>query len=291
MDLTSLISTIIGSTAALVAIIGGFLVSRVISLSNDQSFLKRKLDEINITIESKTDLVNSITKFLFEDDLEDFVTKENMKLLIKDYSLEEIIIEDEYTYLSKEELEPYFHILLEIKDEIFKLNKVDGNTLSELEEKIEQKKIKHIERSAWYSIMLDAIKDVLFPSTKGWIAEIKYKSTVPPSVNTDYRDKQREKEQLIYEIEFLHKQKLEQERAINDQLETKWVWSGIGVLIYSSIIGILYPATLLPYKTNFYNDAQTKVFLLILFGSCLFSIFIYLIFAINKITNYKNKVE
>lgn len=289
MDLTSLISTIISSTAALVAIIGWLLVSRVISLSNDQSFLKRKIDEINISIESKTDLVNSITKFLFEDDLDDFVTKDNMKLLIKDYSLEEIIKEDDYTYLSKEELEPYFLILLEIKDEIFKLNKIEGCTFGDIEEKIEHKEIQNIERSEWYSIMLDAIKDVISPSTKGWISDIRYKTLAPPPVNTDYKDKQREKEQLIYEIGFLHKQKLEQERAINEQLETKWVWSGIGVLIYSSIIGILYPATLLPYKTNFYNDGQTKVFLLILFGSCLFSIFIYLIFAINKITNYKTK--
>lgn len=289
MDLTSLISTIISSTAALVAIIGGFLVSRVISLSNDQSFLKRKIDEINISIESKTELVNSITEYLFEDDLNDFVTKENMKLLFKDYSLEEIIKEDEYTYLSKEELEPYFLILLEIKDELIKLIKEDNIAFEKIEENIENKKIKYIERSEWYSIMFEAIIEVLTSSSTGWISSIPYASLAPSPVNPDYKIKQREKELLIYEIGFLHKQKLEQQKAINDQLETKWVWSGIGVLIYSSIFGILYPATLLPYNTKIYNDEQTKIFLLILFGSCLLAIFIYLIFAIYKITNYKTK--
>lgn len=288
MDLTSLITAIMSSTAALVAIIGGFLVSRVISLSNDQSFLKRKIEEINITIDSKNELVNSITKFLFEDDLNDFVTTSNMKLLINDYSLEEIIKEDEYTYLSKEELEPYFIILLEIKEEVFKIWNAAGFSKEFFEKIIEQKKIKHNERSEWYSTMLDAIIDFFSPD-RGSITNLTYRSITPPPINTDYRDREREKEQLIYEIEFLQKQKQEQERAINDQLETKWVWSGIGVLIYSSIFGILYPATLLPYKLNYYNDEQTKYFLLLLFGSCLFAIFIYLVFAIYKIANLKIK--
>lgn len=288
MDLTSLVTTIITSTAALVAIIGGFLVSRVISLSNDQSFLKRKIDEINITIESKNNLVDSITKFLFEDDLNDFVTEGNMKLLINNYSLEEIIKEDEYTYLSKEELEPYFILLLEIKEEVVDIYKMNGGSKQYSVEFIEQKKIKYVERSEWYLIMLDAIIDT-FSSTRGWISDIAYKTMGASSINTDYKDKAREKEQLVYEIEFLNKQKLEQERAINNQLETKWVWSGIGVLIYSSIIGILYPATLLPYDTDIYNNEQTKTFLLILFGSCLFLLFIYLIFAVYKLTNFKTK--
>ncbi|MEQ6355890.1 hypothetical protein ABNX05_14770 [Lysinibacillus sp. M3] len=287
MDLTSLITTIISATAALVAIIGGFLVSRVISLSNDQSFLRRKIEEINITIESKTDLVKSITKYLFEDDLKDFVTKSNMKLLIDDYSLEEIIREDDYTYLSKEELEPYFIILLEIKEEVYKIYHSDSYSMEFFEEIIEQKKIKHIERSEWYSIMLDAI---ISSETILGISSMPYspiiRRTIAPT-NTDYKDKKREKEQLIYEIEVLRKQELEQWRAITDQLETKWVWSGIGVLIYSSIFGILYPATLLPYDINIYNNEQTKTFLLILFGSCLLSIFIYLIFATYKLTNFK----
>lgn len=287
MDLTSLISTIISSTAALVAIIGGFLVSRVISLSNDQSFLKRKIEEIDITIDSKNELVDSITKYLFEEDLDDFVTKKNMKLLINNYSLEEIIREDNYTYLSKEELEPYFDILLEIKEEVFRIYKIPNFSKGFFEEIIEQGKIIHNDRSEWYSIMLNAMMDVYSPG--GWLSDLTYKSIVPSPVNTDYKDKAREKEQLIYEIEFLNKQKAEQERAINNQLETRWVWSGIGVLIYSSIIGILYPATLLPYNTNIYDDEQTKILLLILFGSCLFLIFIYLIFAVYKLTNFKTK--
>lgn len=44
MDLTGLITTIVTSIAALVAIIGGLLVSRVISLANDKQFYQRELD-------------------------------------------------------------------------------------------------------------------------------------------------------------------------------------------------------------------------------------------------------
>jgi len=43
MDLNGLINTIIASTAALVAIIGGFLVSRVLALSSERVAVERSL--------------------------------------------------------------------------------------------------------------------------------------------------------------------------------------------------------------------------------------------------------
>lgn len=57
MDLNGLISTIISSTAALVAIIGGFLVSRVISLSSEKNSIVRRLREINNDLKSKKRVV------------------------------------------------------------------------------------------------------------------------------------------------------------------------------------------------------------------------------------------
>ncbi|WP_186579773.1 hypothetical protein [Aquibacillus kalidii] len=48
-----LLSTIIISTAALVAIIGGFLESRIISTSSDQNGIKRKIREINNELVAK----------------------------------------------------------------------------------------------------------------------------------------------------------------------------------------------------------------------------------------------
>ncbi len=58
------------------------------SISSEQNAIKRKMNEI-------------------DNDLNDFVTKENIKRLIfEEKSLQKIMEEDEYTYLTKERLEP-----------------------------------------------------------------------------------------------------------------------------------------------------------------------------------------
>lgn len=286
MDLNNLITTIVSSTAGIVAIIGGFLVSRVISLSNDQGFLKRKLDDLNLNIKSKEELLVSINDYLFEDDLNDFVTVSNMQLLLKNYSLEEIIEEDEYTLLSKEELEPHFNVLSEIKEEVFEFYHDEAFTKDGFKELIQQQKIKHPERSDWYEVMLDALVKN-YTSKDPWLFTPPTFPTITDS--SYYKEKVKQKDQLSYEIRVLNSQKEEQEKAIKNDLETTWIWPGIGVLIYSSIVGILYPATLLPYPQDYYNDEQTKLLLLVLFGSSLILLFTYLIVAIYKITNFKTK--
>ncbi|TYS14281.1 hypothetical protein FZC78_19185 [Rossellomorea vietnamensis] len=61
MDLNILITTIVTSTAALVAIIGGFLVSRIISLSSEQNAAEKRLQEIeeeHKTLKSQQQLMN-----------------------------------------------------------------------------------------------------------------------------------------------------------------------------------------------------------------------------------------
>lgn len=283
MDLTSLISAIISATAALVAIIGGFLVSRVISISNDQSFLKRREDALRTDIKHKKELLEKVNTYLFEDDLEDFVTKDNLILLLKGKKLEEIIKESEFTFLTQEELSPHFDILIEIKEEVEDFIVSEDFEKKSIDEIIDQTDIKHPGRSDWYKKMEDAIQELYSPPT----SQFPYFS--PPRIpdHTEYRLKKREKEQLLNEIKILESQRTELENTINDYIEGSSIWSGIGVLIYSSLVGILYPATLLPYPINYYNDAQTKTLVIILFGSGLLSIFLYLIIAVYKMISRK----
>lgn len=287
MDLTSLISAIISATAALVAIIGGFLVSRVISISNDQSFLQRIIDGLKTDIKHKKELLEEVNTYLFEDDLEDFVTEDNLTLMLEGKKLEEIIKEAEYTYLSQEELSPYFNILIEIKEEIENHIQSEGLEKNSTDRLIDQKDMKYPVRSDWYKTMEDAILDFYSPSS----SPFSHIPLLPPSripFNTEeYKYKKREKEQLSNEIKILESQRTEHENTINNYIEGSWIWSGIGVLIYSSLVGILYPATLLPYPINYYNDAQTKTLVIILFGSGLLSIFLYLIIAVYKMISRK----
>src|SRR5690606_37056110 len=115
-----LISTIVTSTAALIAIIGGFLVSRVITLSSEQNGINRKLREINNEITSKEDTLSQVKEYIIGEAAFDFIRDNVEELSIGKESLEEIHKEDRFTELSVEQLEPYIReyksIFNEVKD-------------------------------------------------------------------------------------------------------------------------------------------------------------------------------
>lgn len=65
MDLNILISTIITATAALVAIIGGFLVSRVITMASEKQSIERRLKEIDNDLKIKKEMLDNIENLIF----------------------------------------------------------------------------------------------------------------------------------------------------------------------------------------------------------------------------------
>lgn len=121
MDLNGLISTIISSTAALVAIIGGFLVSRVISLSSEKNSIVRRLREINNDLKSKKELLNTIEIDLLEDDIDSFINEYSKEIIIENKPFDELLEYDKSYNLTVEQLKPYIVELLSIRDEIINL--------------------------------------------------------------------------------------------------------------------------------------------------------------------------
>lgn len=291
MDLTSLINTIITSVAALVAIIGGLLVSRVISLANDQHFIKRQLGDINLKIKHKEQLHRKIEEYLFEDDLDDFVTIKNLKLLLQGRSLKEIVKESEYDYLTIEELLPHFEVLLLIKDEVIELFQDENFSSEWFAERLDMKNVIYSNRIEWYERMLEALIQFYTPKDP-FSFNFPYQSSFPTlSGVSDYKQKVKEKEQLENELIILKSQKQELVSSVNEYFQIKGIWVGIGVLAFVSFLGILYPASLLPYNLEAYNDLKTKNLLIAIFAVCLVTIFGYLIIYLSAIIKQKNKVN
>lgn len=290
MDLNGLISTITTSTAALVAIIGGFLVSRVIAIASEQNGIKRRIREIKNDLVANREMKDNAEKFLFEDDLNDFVTEDNIKLIIRGKTLEEVIEEDEYTLLSKEQLEPYYKQVKEMSNELLELH---GSTDDYYEEFSVFMKFfteyKYPDRMDWYERIFEVIDEMAQPEATGPFAGFKLRPLTPPNINTDYKDTKKERDRLIDDIRVLDLQLEDNLKIYNDYGKPKWVWSGLFVLIYACIVGIIYPSTLLPYPKDMYDDVLTKWFLLGLFSSQLLVLFIYLGYAMHKLTNDKNE--
>ncbi|MED4798869.1 hypothetical protein P9684_03245 [Bacillus atrophaeus] len=289
MDLNGLISTITTSTAALVAIIGGFLVSRVISLSSEQTGIKRRIREIDNDLLAKKELLQNIENYLLEEDAKDFL-KDNIKKLLQMESLSEIINEDKYNYRSEEELKPYFNEMQNIMQELFTL----FDKLEELDDDFDDfyKKnnhhLKDIEKRDLYEFAYDGMMDWVSSQSQSsdpFALALNYRPPISnlPSVNLEYRDKKREHDRLYDDIRVLELQIEEQRKILNDYGKPRGVWGGFAVLVYACIVGIIYPSMLLPYPTDTYNDNLTKYWLLILFFSQLVALFVYLGFAMFKL--------
>lgn len=279
MNLDILLTTVITSTAALVAIIGGFLVSRVIAIASEQSGVKRKLREINNDIRAKEGLIEKANIYLFEDDLADFIEdRQVIKGLLNEKNLEQIVEEVDFERLSIEELRPHFKQLQEILGDI-----LDGGevTLDDLKKKQE---LKHPERESWYEKVIEGIEALAGEQSSfqpSWMDLGKNLS--PPRVNIEYNEKKKELGQLEAERTILLAQKEEQERILQDFGKPKYVMSGLLVLAYASIVGMIYPSTLLPYPTDTYNDTLTKWSILSLFFSHIVAIFTYLFVTMKRL--------
>ncbi|MCY8973997.1 hypothetical protein [Bacillus atrophaeus] len=296
MDLNGLISTITTSTAALVAIIGGFLVSRVISLSSEQTGIKRRIREIDNDLLAKKELLQNVEDYLLEDDAIDFL-EDNIIKILQQETLSEIINQDTNNNRSEEELKPYFNEMQNIIKELYTLiNKFEkfGDDFDDFY-KENNHNLKDIEKRDLYEIayegMMDLIRDSQPQSSDPFAIGLNLSSLSsfrPRSVNLEYRDKSKERDRLDDDTRVLELQIEEQRKILNDYGKPHGVWGGFAVLVYACIVGIIYPSMLLPYPTETYNDNLTKYWLLFLFFSQLVALFVYLAFAMFKLMKNKS---
>lgn len=296
MDLNGLISTIISSTAALVAIIGGFLVSRVISLSSEKNSIVRRLREINNDLKSKKELLNTIEIDLLEDDIDSFINEYSKEIIIENKPFDELLEYDKSYNLTVEQLKPYIVELLSIRDEIINLMDDAESLPEEFNDFIRINGFNINDRIEWYELVYQTLYDEIMKSSYSSYGPLGIKVPTPPNLiparlnlveQQIHRDKIKEFQRLQNEIEVLKVRKDEQEKILNDYAKPNGLWGGFFVLIYSCVVGIAYPSTLLPYPKDVYNDELTQCFLLVLFFSQLIVLFLYLGIAMYRLT--KNK--
>lgn len=290
-NLNDLVMTIIAATAGLVAIIGGFLVSRVIAIASEQNGIKRRIREVKNDLIAKREMKENAEKYLLDDDLNDFVSDENIKLILLGRTLEQVIEENEYDLLTKEEIAPIYNQVKEIATEIAEFH----NSTDEYFDKFNEfkkvfKNFKYPDCMNLYEKVFEVMDKMVQPEPAYSFGSIKFKPIVP-IINSKYKDTVKELDRLIDDIRVLELQLEEQKKILNDYGKPKWVWSGLFVLVYACGVGIVYPSTLLPYPEKEYDDVITKWFLLGLFFSQLLTLIIYLGFAIYKLINSKEDCE
>ena len=87
MDYTSFFYSIAGCSATIIAIIGGFIASKLISISADRDKILDKIKEIEDELDMKTRQYNEAMEELNADDAFDFV-RDNISMLIENKSID-----------------------------------------------------------------------------------------------------------------------------------------------------------------------------------------------------------
>ena len=307
MNLTDLIVTIATSTAALVAIIGGFLISRVISLTSEQSSIARRLREGMNEYQARESLLTKLENELLNEDAEDFIEKYYIKLTFKGSSVNEIFKKQKFRGRTEEELESYIQNLKKVYEDLKKLTKNGQDTDLEFDAfynlYFSYKEIEFPDKKQWYEKLYREMQDIksrerstLEAASYGLysIHEIDDYDPTEYLIDPDFftkngSDTAKKVDHLKTEMGILRLQVVGQSKILQDFGKPEGVGVGLCVLIYASAVSIVWPTMLLPYNVGEYNDKLTKQVLLGLFYSHLVFLFGYLGFYIRYLLKNKSK--
>lgn len=120
MDYTSFFYSIAGCSATIIAIIGGFIASKLISISADRDKILDKIKEIEDELGMKTRQYNEAMEELNADDAFDFV-RDNISMLIENKSIDFVYKPEERPCLDYNVMKKYWCRALDICKEIVNL--------------------------------------------------------------------------------------------------------------------------------------------------------------------------
>ena len=107
MDYTSFFYSIAGCSATIIAIIGGFIASKLISISSDRDVILDKIKEIDDELGMKTRQHKEIMQKLNDDDAYDFV-RDNISMLLHNRSIDVVYKTEEKPRLDYFIMEKYW---------------------------------------------------------------------------------------------------------------------------------------------------------------------------------------
>lgn len=295
MDLNGLISTIISSTAALVAIIGGFLVSRVITLSGEKNGILKKIKEIDKELEIKNSLYESAKQVVQDEDIDDFVREYAEEILFNQKSVESILEEDYSINIERDIIDSTLAKVAKIFEFIVKrIQSTDDrySLPSDFNEFTRDNEIKINEDRSWHELIYDLVLSHIPQQQSSFpylnlINSVSDLNKIKPILSTqEYNANVSKVKALEDDIKVLKALRSAEDDMLKGYGKISGLWGGLAVLIYACVVGIIIPSFLLPYPLNYYDDSATRMTLLILFVSELIAIFSYLGFAMLRLTKH-----
>lgn len=112
-ELSSLLTTIASASASFVAILGGFVASRLIAVNGEREAVESRLQELEYEIELKQQECDSLQEGVTADDALDFIRDHAADVANLD-DLSAVYEEDEQQLLEYDELAPYWAVAIDL---------------------------------------------------------------------------------------------------------------------------------------------------------------------------------
>jgi hypothetical protein len=277
----ALLATIAQSSAAIVAIVGGFLVSRLVQLSSERDGLRRRLEDTRGELGHVEELFSEAHRFRLansQSDLFDFVIAELVEEK-EDLDLTALLLDNTPRGSTEEEMRPYLDSLLArvqaAKRSVREVLRNDDSSRLDLDDLRDRGLIVppseeeiYFEIVRWLRSSLPAPR-TSFPGI-GAMANLDIPVTLNPAyAATDTRrldDSIRDEQQLDSRRTILAAEAARLEREINSLGRPAGVTSGITILSIYSLFGIVVPVAYMAVPSAAFDQWQSWILIVIFTG-------------------------
>ena len=280
-DLTPLLTTIAASSASFVAILGGFIASKMISISDERDAVLTRIHEVEQQQSYKQAEFLQLQTALFEGHSLDFISN-NINALAHREKLENVYREDIQQSITKKDLEPYWNRANNLAGELF--NSFEG------EEKLNEDKIPvslakkysqdHFAYSVFQELMSWIAKQQKKPKTNPLFPQYDFDNIVTKISYVPLNTKRIEDlESELKWLNFQHLQLAEEKKRLSKPRGMK---AGLIIFGLFSLGCIILPLILSPLSIETVQAYRMiKVTVLFLFCAGLGSIFLYLAYLLQ----------
>jgi hypothetical protein len=292
-----LLATIVTASAALVAIIGGLLVARVVSLATEKSGLRHRADDLRAALQIEEGRRDEFEEHLHEWDAGTVLMKHYRLLADPQFEPDlDLLIEEADVDRTAEQIQPY---LEQIRSELLRAREniehlfADGYVRERFDDLVSRGDIRPTAGTRLiYKAAFEQLQSEK-PRPKGRFAAIEAGIAGRPEVLrsvqdlADHRKVKGDAGEVAHKIRALDSQVEQAELALARVTDVAGVFPALGVLAWFSLVGTVVPLFILLDPEKMFG--WTPGFAIFLYCTGLAAVFGYVIYEVQQLSREKRE--
>jgi len=279
-----LLSTAAQSAAAIVGLIGAFLINRLIAMASARASLERSVTSAENQLKQLRARDDDLKATLLRKDSWEFLERHMSEILRLrgEVALADIIQKDRVNQLSEEEIRPLFvEVTAIVKAAFVDLEEpvrnaddralMDGGVMNFLDEGRRLSATQHSVYSLVFEHLLKQPEEDDDADSTPWLhrpltyirppafvaAERQVDAMERLAEEQDRRQIRRDREDLQFRMAAARIEMKRSQDELTALATPSGVWGAVGVLIYFAIVGVLLPMALIPLDENAFHTSAT----------------------------------